>query len=195
MKTALIGGIIGLLLVFIAGGSVYVLRERLAERDKTIAEQQRAISVLTAAGDGKDATIKELEASGKRDETIVIETAAKIDQLSAHIDGLTRKTQEVLRHDPHLTLSSHLPAAAADALCLQWRAASGRGHGAAADHPRETAADAHAGTADPLAAGCGKWRQMTVADAVEWNGLLLRHAGLEREDKTALRRWAVEVGE
>ena len=31
---------------------------------------------------------------------------------------------------------------------------------------------------------------MTVRDAVEWNGLLLWHAGLEREDKAALRAWA-----
>lgn len=35
---------------------------------------------------------------------------------------------------------------------------------------------------------------MTVRDAVEWNGRLLRHAGLERMDKAALRHWAGEGG-
>lgn len=194
MKTTAIIVAVVLLIVAAGGSYVHSLRSRLAGQNLTIAEQDRLIGQLSAAGDGKDAAIKDLQESKKRDETIVAETAAKIEKLSTHIDDLTRKTQGALRHAPHLTLDSLLPAAAADALCLQWRAASGRRDAAATNHPRDAAAGADARAVDPLAAVCRGWRRLTVGGAVEWNGLLLRHAGLEREDKAALRRWAVEVG-
>lgn len=42
---------------------------------------------------------------------------------------------------------------------------------------------------------CRNWRgKLTLGDTVEWAGLLLDHAGLERLDKEAIREWATQSG-
>jgi len=192
MKT--IAVIVILVIVAAVGGYVYSIRARLAEQDQTILDQGRSIGILATANEAKEAAITDLRDSKKRDDTIVTDTAERIETLSIHIDSLTRKAQEALRNEPHLTLDSVLPPAAADALCMQWIEASGRGDHSAANDQANASIGTDEGAKNPTPLECGRWRGMTVRDAVEWNSQLLKHAGLEREDKAALRRWADEAG-
>lgn len=189
MKTYLGIGIVLLVIAAAVGGYIYSQDARLRAADATIAEQGKSIGELSAANAAQSATITELRASKKRDDDLVAGTAEKLDKLATRIQSLDRRTQEALRNAPNLTIDSLLPPAAADALCLQWHEASGR---LAADYPGNAAGGADARAANSVAPDCGRWRRMTVRDAVEWNGLLLRHAGLEREDKAALRQWAAQ---
>lgn len=190
MRTWIVG-ILLLVIIAAVGGYIHSQNTRLAAADATIAGQGETIGVLSAANAAQAATIIELRVSKERDDALVSGTAEKIDTLAARIRNLDRRTQEALRNAPNLTLDSLLPPVAADALCLQWHEASGR-------IPANTAGDAaagpDAGTSHTVAADCGRWRTMTVRDAVEWNGLLLRHAGLERLDKAALREWTAREG-
>lgn len=189
MKTYLGIGIVLLVIATAVGGYIHSQDARLRTQEKTIAEQGKSIGELSAANAAQSATITELRASKKRDDDLVTGTAEKIDKLATRIQSLDRRTQEALRNAPNLTIDSLLPAAAADALCLQWHEASGR---LSTDYPGNAAGGADARAANSVAPDCGRWRRMTVRDAVEWNGLLLRHAGLEREDKAALRQWAAQ---
>ena len=200
MKTTLGIGLVLLIIFAAVGGYIHSQNTRLKAADATIEEQGRSLGTLFAANIAQNATIKELRESRERDDTLVTDTAEKIDKLTTRIQSLDRRTQEALRNAPNLTLDSLLPAAAADALCLQWHEASGRSGASAANHPASTASSADARTPHTAATGsgtdpdCRGWRRMTVRDAVEWNGLLLRHAGLEREDKATLRQWAAHKG-
>lgn len=189
MKTYLGVGIVLLIIAAAVGGYIHSQDARLRAADATIAEQGKSIGELSAANAAQSATITELRASKKCDDDLVTGTAEKIDRLATRIQSLDRRTQEALRNAPNLTIDSLLPPDAADALCLQWHAASGR---LAADYPGHAAGGADARAADPSAPDCGRWRRMTVRHAVEWNGLLLKHAGLEREDKAAFRQWAAQ---
>lgn len=198
--------ILRMFLGLLAIASIIALGCMVRIQRETIAEQGESIGVLTAANAAADAALKDLRAFRQQEDALLADTAEKIDKLTTRIQGLDRITREALRNAPHLTLASPLPADAADALCLQWRAAGGLG---SAYHPGDAAGDPAARAGHSPAAGsggpgtvarngagadCESWRRMTVADAVEWNGLLLRHAGLEREDKAALRAWAAGVG-
>jgi len=171
-------------------GSLYM-----RDQSRRMEIQAERLGELHMANAAQNATIRELRDTKKRDDALVADTAEKLDKLATRIQSLDCKTQEALRNAPNLTLDSVLPAAAADAFCLQWHEASGLG---AADYPGNAAGGTDARTADSAAAkggagiDCRGWRKMTVRDAVEWNGLLLRHAGLERGDKAALRRRAKE---
>jgi hypothetical protein len=182
MKTYLIGGLALLVIVAAVGGYIYYQASRLEEQGAELGR----LAVVSAA---QQAVITELRDAKQRDDVLVVGTADRIDKLTTRIQSLDRRTQEALRNAPNLTLDSVLPADAADALCMQWRAASG----ISANTPGDAAGGADARTGDTPAPGCGNWRRMTVRDAVEWNGLLLKHAGLEREDKAALRQWALGV--
>ena len=155
--------------------------------------QAEQLGELRMANAWQDETITELRESKERDDSLVADTAEKLDKLATRIQSLDRRTQEALRNAPNLTVDSLLPPAAADAFCLQWHEASGR---LIPDHPGNASGGVDARAGDTASAGrgtpaglaeaappdCSDWRKMTVRDAVEWNGLLLRHAGLERED-------------
>jgi hypothetical protein len=203
MKAWLGIGIVLCLVAAAAGGYVRAQDARLREQARTIEAQGRAIGELSAANAAQNATIGELRAGKGRDDALVADTAGRIDRLATRLGTLDRRLQEALRDERNLALDAVLPAGAADALCLQWRAASGRpaadGHAGdqgnapagAAARAADTPAAGRAGDGgNGTAAGCAGWRAMTLRDAVEWNGLLLRHAGKEREDKAALRAWA-----
>jgi len=189
MKTYLGVGIVLLIISTAVGGYIHSQDARLKAQERTIADQGQSIGELCAASAAQAATITELRASKKRDDDLVAGTAEKIDKLATRIQGLDRRMQEALRNAPNLTIDSLLPPDAVDALCLQWHEASGL---LSSNHPRNSSGGVDARTADSVAFDCGRWRRITVRDAVEWNGLLLRHAGLEREDKAALRQWAAQ---
>jgi hypothetical protein len=181
---------LGILLIIVLAGCVGLAWE-LSGAKSALERSLKNEGVLYAANVAQNATISELRAAKKRDDALVSGTADKIDELTTRIQGLDRRTREALKN-AELTLDSLLPVAAADALCLQWNAASGHRIAYSAGDP-PGGADARAG--DPQTPDCRRWRKLTVRDAVEWNGLLLDHAGREREDKAALRSWAEKAGE
>lgn len=200
MKAYLGIGLVLLIISAAVGGYIHSQDARLRAADATIAEQGESIGALSAANAAQAATITELRDSKERDDALVAGTAEKLDKLATRIQSLDRRTQEALRNAPNLTIDSLLPPDAADALCLQWHEAGGR---ITPDHPGNASPGADARAGDTASAGrgtasgspdCSGWRKMTVRNAVEWNGLLLRHAGLEREDKAALRAWAAKGG-
>lgn len=188
-------GLITAVILAAVGGYVHSQDTRLKAQAVTLAEQGQTIGVLYAANAAQAKTIDDLQADKKRDETLVADTAGKIEKLTTRIQSLDRITREAL-NGQNLTLDSLLPPDAALALCLQWHEASGRSAG---DYPANAATGADARAGDTAAAGggsapdCANWRRLTVRGAVEWNGALLRHAGLERTDKAAMRAWTGEV--
>lgn len=148
-----------------------------------IRDQERQLGELTVAHAALARNLDSLRAARAADDRIVSETASRAEAMTNKARVLERKLREAARHEADFDrrLSRHVT----DALCLRWLSASGA-HGG---DFRDAAGNAHAETHDPAAAGCDSWAGMTVRDAVEWSGLLLDHAGLERLDKEALRQW------
>jgi len=116
--------------------------------------------------------------------------------LTGEIGALQRKLREAVRHEQNL--DRVVDGCIADALCMQYAAASGyavRGDaGDAAGSVGAGAGDTDAGRHYVAALDCGAWRKLTYRDLVEWAGELQRHAGLERADKAGVRAWANEGG-
>lgn len=159
-----------------------------ARESLATAEAERAAAVALAAAIREDAA---------QTSALMLETLQGQDTMVAQIDVLENQLKEALRHDPSqpapraLTLDDFLPRAAADALCLQYHQAAGTADAAADQAP--AAAGAAAGADHTPAPDCGRWRRVSLREAVEWTGALLRHAGLERTDKAALRRWQAQA--
>lgn len=198
MTRNIVLGILVLSIVCAVGGHIYAQGEQLGKQAKTITAQAETIGEMQLTLAARDAVIGELRAGNKRDNAIVTETAEKIDALAASFRVLNRQTREALRNAPDLTLDSLLPAAAQRSFCLQYLAASGK---IPANYPGSAPGNTDAGTAATAPAGsgypavdCSGFAKMTVRGAVEWSELLLKHAGDERTDKAALRKWAEEVG-
>ena len=143
------------------------------------------------------AAVKTLEHARQKANTAVLVRDGLAENLSAQIGVLQRQIQEAAKHETNL--DAFIAHSIADALCLQYAAASGYA-------VRDTTADAPVGLAaraDDTAAGqghapaldCSRWRRLTYRDLVEWQGELLRHAGLERADKAVGRAWLQEMGQ
>lgn len=119
---------------------------------------------------------------------LVADSAEEQERLTVKNRKLEWQLREALKN-ANFDLDTVLPGAVADALCLRWRVASGFGGGV------DAAGGADAGAGHTVAAVCAGWRgKLTLGDVVEWAGLLLDHAGAERVDKAALRRWSEEAG-
>lgn len=120
--------------------------------------------------------------------------ARENDKLRGALRGLQHTLREAARHET--VLDSRVHPDVADALRMQWQTASGDASGYCSCGPsgvvdaRKNAAVAAGGDC----AVCDSWRGLTYGDVVEWTGLLLEHAGLERNDKAALRSWAEGAG-
>ena len=162
----------------------------IAAQAERIAVQDRHIGEVTAANAGLEAALAAREATRLRAETLLAEHAGKAESASARARTLERRLTEALSHAKTLDLDQPLPADAAFALCLRYRAARGL---APADSEGDASAAAAARAGDSAAALCGGWRQLTPRQALDWLGLLLDHAGAERLDKAALREWAASL--
>ena len=183
----LAAGLLLIAVVTFTAGYVHSLRGEIAAQRASLAEQGEYIGTLEAAAAVNLQTIAHLWAGRAADARVMAERDTRIEGLQAENRGLERQKQEALRGKTNLfTLDSLLPAAFADGLCLQYRAAAGAGSGNAAGDAAGSL-DARAGD---TAAACAVWQTLTFADVLDWVGPLLEHAGLERADKAALRGWA-----
>lgn len=158
------------------------------------AEQQaRRLGEVTVVNAGLAHNLERLAAARAADNLVVAQAAEQSERMTARARGLERKLREALRDEADF--DRVLSRGVTDALCLRYRSATGT-DGVSGDDPADSAGHAHAGAGDSVAergaplARCADWGGMTVRDAVEWAGLLLDHAGLERLDKRALREWA-----
>lgn len=174
----ILGGLIG----FIAWQDGHIKKQA-----TTISEQSRHIGELEAANAGLASVLDAMKAARDRDNAVIKATAHEADKLTAEARILERRLKEALRHATTLDLDAPLPADAALALCLRYRAARGLGDQGAEG---SSAGGTDAGKDYPAAAFCDDWRRVTLRDALEWLGLLLDHAGAERIDKAGLRKWA-----
>ena len=150
-----------------------------------VEQQARRLGEVTAVNAGLAHSLEIMRQGRAADNLIVAQAAEQSERMTARARTLEHQLREALHAEADF--NRVLSRGVTDALCLRWRAASGRG---GAGDPGDAAGRADAGTDDSVAGQCGHWAGMTVRDAVEWAGLLLDHAGFERTDKAALRQWA-----
>jgi hypothetical protein len=169
----------------------------------------RELGELTAANSGLAISLSAAEEGRRRDNTIIAEAATAAQELQNTARNLQYQLKEALKHETQFNLDSPLPVHITDALCLRWQAASGYSE----DNAGNAAAGAHARTRHTAPGICSasdgglrppgspqvraepsscasSWRNVTLYELFEWTGALLDHAGLERLDKAALRKWA-----
>ena len=195
-KTLLIA--LGSLLVGLAAGAISWQANTIARLETEGRGKDRVIGEVTAANDALAAVLDEIRETHRKNEELLEGHAARTEAAQREARALERRLREALGHESAFTLDDPLPRAVADALCLRHLAASG--HPAGPNQGSASgAADAGEGhTASPRdgagsgrsATPCGEWRTVTYRDALEWTGLLLDHARLERADKEALRAWS-----
>lgn len=154
---------------------------RLARLTSSQGEQ---IGRLELAGEHSQATIRELTGIIKTDGELVAKVAAKVDGLEAGSRRLDNKLKEALANAPSYKADFSYGPDVTYLFCLRWLSASGR---LAADYHGYPAPGADQGAADPVAAFCAAWPDLTADDSLTWLGLLLDHAGKERLYKEALR--------
>lgn len=153
--------------------------------------QARHIGEVEAANAGLVLSLETLEAARQREQHSINQTAKRARNLEAHAKKLEHQLQEALRDATQLSLDSPLPLPVLDAFCLRWRAASGYSE----DDTRNPTPPADAGKTHPYAPYCADWQRVSLRDVLDWTGLLLDHAGLERLDKQGLREWTgMETG-
>ena len=155
------------------------------QRGAMISQASR-LEQAQAANVSLSKSIGQLRAAREADNLIIVQAAGQSDRMMARARDLELKLREAMNHEADFDrlLSRNVT----DALCLRWIAASGANGGDSGDAPgRVDAGTAH--TAAGQSDDCKNWTGMSVRDAVEWTGLLLDHAGLERLDKAALRQW------
>ena len=181
---------IGAAAVFVLGGLLGFItwqNSHIKKQAGIIAEQDRHIGVVESANAGLAEALATMEEGRNRDNALIEASAQETDKFAAEARTLERRLREALRHATILNLDAPLPADAALALCLRYRAARGLGVESA---ERSAAGGPDAGKDHSAASFCAAWRRVTLRDALEWVGLLLDHAGAERIDKAALRQWA-----
>lgn len=151
----------------------WLYRAELHRSAKAEAETVRLSKNMDTLRKGRDA-----------DNLVIAQAAEQSERMTTRARTLERRLREAMNGEADFdrVLSRNVT----DALCLRYRSAAGVYGG----DPAIAAGRTHAGTSDPVAGQCAHWAGMTLRDAVEWAGLLLDHAGLERLDKQALREWA-----
>jgi hypothetical protein len=138
------------------------------------------------------AALLESEAGRSAADRAVVIRDGQVEALAGEIGALQRKLREATKHETKL--DAVIAPGIADALCVQYAAASGY----AVRSDTHDAAGTHDAGADDTAAGwryvaaldCSAWRTLTYGHLLEWAGELQRHAGFERVDKNGLRLWA-----
>lgn len=187
-----VGGIVAGLVL--AGGAAFWWQAREIRELRLIAETLRmdrdqAIAVNRANA----AALEKARAEAFLADMALAGREREAGRLSAGMAALQRELREKSKHE--MDLDRLVSPVVADALRMQHTAASG--HPIPGDAGRAAASPdartAHSGSASRVAHD--PWRQLTYRDLVEWIGDLLRHAGLERADKFALRRWVECSGE
>ena len=184
-RPALLGGEAALALLLVAAMVAFWVRglavARLEDENEAL---KAAYGQVTAVNAANAATMETLRAEKFVAEMAVSMKETEAGKLRAHNSVLQRQLREAAKHEENL--DRLVARGIADALCLQHAAASGNA-------VRGGSADPAAGTdarAAHTAARCAGWRELTYRDVVEYTGVLLEHAGLERADKRALRFWA-----
>ena len=155
-------------------------------------QQARRTGELTVVNAGLAHNLERLAAARAADNLVVKQAAEQSERMAARARGLERKLREALRDEADF--DRVLSRGVTDALCLRYRSAAGTS-GVSGDDPDDSAGRIDAGASDSAASGnnCEQWHGLMVRDVVEWAGLLLDHAGMERLDKAALRQWAQGV--
>ena len=177
-----------LLLAALAAGGLLWQRHTINVLADTAEQQARRLGEVTVVAAGLAKNLETMRQGRAADNLVVKQAAEQSDRMTARARTLERQLREALGDEADF--DRVLSRGVTDALCLRWRAASGR---SGEDNPGNAAGGADAGTGDSAAGQCVHWAGMTVRDAVEWVGLLLDHAGLERLDKAALREWAARM--
>lgn len=154
--------------------------------------QARQIGEVTAANAGLAESLDALREARTTDNEVVLRAAVQADRLSLHAAALEHRLHEALYAAQTVDIDAPLPFDIVHALCLRYRVATGRVGLDLAPPASDAATGAAARTGNPPAATCDGWRALSLRQVVEWAGYLLDHAGLERNDKSALRAWAKE---
>ena len=184
------GAAIGIVLAAVAvfwwrGQTIAKLEdEAVALRDDLARTEERAGANAAALLESERWRVRAERAVGMRDR--------EAEALAGEIGALQRKLREAAKHEQQL--DGVVTGDIADALCVQYAAASGY---AVRNGGANAAGIADAGTGHTAAGrhyvaalDCAAWRKLTYRDLIEWAGELQRHAGLERADKAGARAWA-----
>ncbi len=166
------------------------LRAELNRANEELGRQHEKSAALRAA-------LETMQGLSAINEAVTGSAVRRANDLAARSRELQHRLKEAMLHaastDPEENLYAlPLPYAAADALCLRHHAAGlAAGTPAApASAPGPHTAQKHTAAPGAGEPDCAAWRGLTIGETVEWAGVLLEHAGLEGNDKNALREWA-----
>ena len=155
---------------------------------QVVCDQAEQIGEVTIANAALSQSLETMRKGREADNMVVKQAAEQADRMTATARTLERQLQGAMHGE--VDFDRVLSRGVTDALCLRWQSASGVYGG----DPGDAAGRTHAGKSDSPAPGCAEWAGLTLRDVVEWSGLLLDHAGLERGDKAGLRAWAAQEG-
>ena len=168
----------------IAGLCAVIFWQRGSMRDQT-----GRMAKIEVERDSLSQSVERLRALQEADKMVVVQSAEQAERMASRAKMAEYRLQEALHAE--VDADRVLSRGITDALCLRYGAASGANGG----DPDCSAGCADAGKSHTAAAGstvpanCNAWAGLRVRDVLEWSGLLLDHAGLERIDKAAIRGW------
>lgn len=148
-----------------------------------MSDQSERLTKIEIERDALSQSVDKLRAWREEDRLAVLQSAQQAERMTVKNKTLEYRLQEALRAEADF--NRVLSRGVTDALCLRYQSATGVYGG----DPGDSTGRTHAGESNTAAAGCASWAGLTVRGAVEWAGLLLDHAGLERIDKQAIREW------
>lgn len=166
---------------------------RLEESNAALVERS---TLAESRAEASVAALIESEAERLRADSAVAGRDKQVEALNTKVGALQKQLREAAKNETNLDRRVHPDIA--DALCVQYAAASGyavrSGQGDAPGSAGARAGDTVAGWRYVPALDCSQWREITYRGLVEWPGGLLSHAGIEREDKAAQRQWSAREG-